>query len=373
MAKQLHIICLDVPFPVDYGGVFDLFYKITALHAAGIEIHLHCFEYGRGEQVELNKYCKSVHYYKRKEGHKGFSTRIPYIVGSRISEELMQNLLKDDHPILIEGVHCSWITNDPRFADRKMILRAHNVEYLYYKKLARSTNNLFKKIYYLLESRSLKKYEASLAKKVPILTVSEQDMKIFQKEFGAKAVSYLPVFTPFNEVTSQSGVGCFCLYHGNLSVEENLRSATFLLTEVFNDINIPFVVAGKNPPAHLEQLAHSKKHTCIVSNPGWQEMQDMIEKAQINIIPSFNNTGIKLKLVNVLFNGRHCVVNEATVQGTGMEAACHSAASAAAMKSLIMQLYNQPFPEEEVTLRKKILGSTFNNEQNVQRLLTWLY
>lgn len=373
MARQLHIICLDVPYPVDYGGVFDLFYKITALHAAGIQIHLHCYEYGRGQQPELNKYCQSVHYYKRKEGHKGFSTKLPYIVGSRINEDLALNLLKDNHPILIEGVHCSWIVNDARFAGRKMILRLHNVEYRYYAKLAQSTGNLMKKIYYRIESWLLKKYEAQLAQKLPVLTVSEQDSAIYQKEFGAKHISYLPVFTPFTEVKAQSGIGCFCLYHGNLSVEENIRSAGFLLSQVFNDINIPLVVAGKNPPAHLEQLAHSQKHTCIVANPGWQEMQDMIEKAQINIIPSYNNTGIKLKLLNVLFNGRHCVVNDATVQGTGLEPACHSASSAAALKSLIIQLYHQPFPEEEVTLRKKMLESTYNNEQNVQRLLTWLY
>ena len=48
--KHLHIVCLDVPYPVDYGGVFDLFYKIKALSEAGVKIHLHCFEYGRGQQ-----------------------------------------------------------------------------------------------------------------------------------------------------------------------------------------------------------------------------------------------------------------------------------------------------------------------------------
>jgi hypothetical protein len=50
MTRHLHIICLNVPFPVDYGGVFDLFYKLPALHDQGVKIHLHCFEYGRGEQ-----------------------------------------------------------------------------------------------------------------------------------------------------------------------------------------------------------------------------------------------------------------------------------------------------------------------------------
>ena len=30
--KTLHIICHDVPWPADYGGVGGSFYKIKALH-----------------------------------------------------------------------------------------------------------------------------------------------------------------------------------------------------------------------------------------------------------------------------------------------------------------------------------------------------
>ena len=55
--QRLHIVSFDVPFPPNYGGVVDVFYKIRALHKLGVKIHLHCFEYGRGEQKELDKYC----------------------------------------------------------------------------------------------------------------------------------------------------------------------------------------------------------------------------------------------------------------------------------------------------------------------------
>ena len=64
MEKYLHIICLDVPYPPDYGGVFDLFYKLRYLKERGVKIILHCFEYGRGQQSALNEYCTKVFYYK---------------------------------------------------------------------------------------------------------------------------------------------------------------------------------------------------------------------------------------------------------------------------------------------------------------------
>ena len=39
MEKHLHIISFDVPYPANYGGVIDVFYKLKALHAEGIKIH----------------------------------------------------------------------------------------------------------------------------------------------------------------------------------------------------------------------------------------------------------------------------------------------------------------------------------------------
>lgn len=373
MSKHLHIISLDVPYPVDYGGVFDLFYKLKSLHEAGIQIHLHCFEYGRGEQAELNKYCHEVFYYPRREGHKGISHKLPYIVASRVNEDLFIRLLKDDYPILMEGIHCSYLLKDPRFENRKTFLRLHNVEYRYYQQLAKTTPGLFKKIYFKRESRLLNKYEESIANKTTIITVSEQDAAVYRKEFLAKRVMNLPVFLPFNTIQPREGIGCFCLYHGNLSVAENEKAAIWLLKEVFHDLKVPFVVAGKNPSSRLEKIAANTKEACVVSNPSWEEMQDMIGKAQINILPSFNNTGIKLKLLNVLYNGRHCITNEATVAGSGMQAACHVGTNANALKSIVTQLYHQPLGEEEVRLRKNLLEAEYNNKRNAERLITWIW
>ncbi|HCT22512.1 MAG TPA: mannosyltransferase, partial [Chitinophagaceae bacterium] len=84
--------------------------------------------------------------------------------------------------------------------------------------------------------------------------------------------------------------------------------AAWLLKEVFGKLTIPFVVAGKNPSEKLQELAHAQQHTCIVSNPTELEMQDMIRKAHIHVLPSTHTTGIQIKLLNALYNGRHCVV-----------------------------------------------------------------
>lgn len=371
--KHLHIVCLDVPYPVDYGGVIDLYHKIRALDEVGVKIHLHCFEYGRGEQEELNNYCVEVNYYSRREGHKGFSHKLPYIVCSRSNGRLLEILLKDEYPILLEGIHCTYLLNDERFRERKIILRLHNVEYQYYRQLFHCEKSPLKKLYYLHESNLLRQYEKNIADRVLILAVSEKDREQYRDEFGAGRIFTLPVFLPFGEVRSKEGTGCFCLYHGNLSVAENEQVVTWLLKKVFHNLKVPLVITGKNPSGRLSRLVHRYQHVCLIANPSEEEIQDLISKAQINVLPSSNCTGVKLKLLNALFNGRHCVVNGQAVRSTGLEEACHIGEDADAIKQLITELYKQPFTTGEVELRKDLLSRHFNNRENAQRLIQWIW
>src|SRR5689334_7572694 len=98
-SKHLHIISFDVPFPPSYGGVIDVFFKIKAFHEEGVKVHLHCFEYGRKEGRELEKFCASINYYPRKTTKSLLFNGYPYIVLSRTSETLKKNLLKNNYPI----------------------------------------------------------------------------------------------------------------------------------------------------------------------------------------------------------------------------------------------------------------------------------
>lgn len=354
---------------MDYGGVVDLLQKIKALHAAGVKIHLHCFEYGRGEQPALNEYCAEVRYYSRHEGHKGFSHKLPYIVCSRSNSGLLDRLLQDSHPILLEGIHCTYLLNDKRFDKRRVVLRLHNVEYQYYRQLYRAERSVWKKIYYLHESNLLRHYEQRIATKVPILAVSDKDREMYQTEFGARHIQTLPVFLPFEEVSTREGTGCFCLYQGNLSVPENEQAVAWLLKHVFPGLDLPLIVSGKNPSAWLTRQIYQQPMNCLIADPSESEMQDLIAKAQINILPSFNCTGIKLKLLNALYNGRHCIVNSEMVRGTGLEPACHLADTAPEMRAKLMELYTRAIQPEDICARKKLLADLYNQEENLDRLL----
>jgi len=374
--RHLHIVCLDVPWPADYGGAIDMMNRIIELHKAGIRLHLHYFSYNeRGRPKELEQFCESVNVYERKPAKKALGGKLPYIVASRIDEQLVNNLAKDDLPILLEGIHCTGILSQLNLDNRKVVVRMHNDESVYYHQLARAESSFFKRIYFKRESRLLEKYSAHLPQQCTYATVSETDSQRFSQHFHLPKVKFIPTFPAWQTVIGKEGLGNLCLYHGNLSVPENEEAAIWLLRKVFNKVKTPFVIAGKKPSRHLVRLAHIYQHTCIVADPSEQEINDLIRKAHINVLPCFNEetTGIRLKLLHALFEGRHCVVNENMVKGTGLEDACHIGSNADAIASIIVQLQHHPFAEEEIRLRKELLLRTYNNKLNTEQFIQCLY
>ena len=371
--KHLHIVCLDVPYPADYGGVFDLFYKIRSLYSLGIKIHLHCFEYGRGRQQELEKYCESVSYYNRKSFFTSFSFRLPFIVSSRANQLLLTELLKDDYPVLLEGIHCTYVLYSGELKNRKVFVRLHNVEYEYYEELAKATTNIFKKQYLKLESFLLRKYENKIADKCMFIAVSEKDRETYQQKFDAKNIKYLPVFLPFTNVASEAGSGTFCLYHGNLSVPENEKAALWLMKKVFDSLDIPLVIAGKNPPGSLQSVTHSNDNFCIAANLSEKEMNDLIKKAHVHVLPSLNKTGIKIKLLNALYNGRHVITNQAAIEENNLESICDIADNASDFRKKITELFQKPFTQHEIEERKKVLEYVYDNHANALQLIQWIW
>ncbi len=371
--QHLHIVCLDVPYPVDYGGVFDLFYKIKTLSDLGVKIHLHCFEYGRGQQPELNKYCVEVTYYSRLTGWSGIKWPVPYMVASRANTLLLKNLLRDDYPILLEGMHCTYFLYKKLLPAQRCFVRLHNVEYQYYRQLAETSQSFLKKIYFNIESKLLKKYEATLSGKAFFWPVTQKDKTVFEKEFHYKNIEYLPLFLPEYTPSWPGEMGGYCLYHGNLGVPENEEAAIWLLQHVFQKIELPFIIAGKNPTARLQHMVGKTLGSMLKPNPDEAEMQELIKNAQINVLPSLNSTGIKLKLINALYNGRHCLVNTAGAEGSGLEKCCAITDDPLNMQLAVKSIFQMPFTNYMYSERVKQLKHVFNNRASANTLLSCMF
>jgi hypothetical protein len=113
------------------------------------------------------------------------------------------------------------------------------------------------------------------------------------------------------------GLGDFCLYHGALGVPENDRAALFLVNEVFNGLPVPLVVAGRGASPELRSAVARSNNVKLRENIPTEEITELVRNAQVNVLPTFQATGIKLKLLLCLFNGRHVVCNSPMVKDTG--------------------------------------------------------
>ncbi len=369
--KHLHIISFDIPLPADYGGVIDVFYKLKSFAAEGIKIHLHCYEYGRKQQKELEKYCVSVHYYKRKTTRQRLLSMKPYIVVTRNSDELIENLLKDNHPILFEGLHCCYYLDDKRLAGRTKIVRTHNIEHDYYLNLARVERDVFKKYYFYNESYKLQRFEKVLNYSTGIASISKNDADYFSEKY--RNVQHVSAFHPNEKIEIKTGKGSFVLYHGSLEVGENNEAALFLVTQVFCDLKIPLVIAGNKPSKELKEAVAKHKHITLKNDIPTAEIYQLVADAQINILPTFQSTGIKLKLLAALYMGRHCMVNSFMVENTGLEEICTVANTSEEMQQTVKKLFTQDFTEKEIEQRKKILLSGFGNRENILKLIRLIY
>jgi glycosyltransferase involved in cell wall biosynthesis len=371
--RHLHIISFAIPYPANYGGVIDVFHKLRALHTQGIKIHLHCFSYNRESAPELQEYCKSVHYYPRRTGISSAITFKPYIVASRRSPELIERLLEDNYPILFEGLHSCYYLDHPSLKGRTLIYRESNIEHDYYYHLAVAEKNLFSRSYFLLASLKLRLFQRILKQATQMLVVSEEDCSYLRKKFPESNVTYLPSFHANEHVNSLIGKGEYALYHGNLSVAENIKAAEFLIANIFDSDKYPFIIAGLNPPENLQNMVKGKKHIRLIPNPDQEEMDELLRNAHVNVLVSFQATGLKLKLLNTLYNGRFVLVNPAMLNGTGMNGLCTIAEDDVNLKTLLNQLFDNTFEQSEIDKRKIILGGRFSNRLNANRLIQTIF
>ncbi len=365
----LHVVAFDIPYPANYGGIIVIYNQLRALKALGVDVILHCYQYdGKSEQPELARLCKEVYYYPRPRSLWYQLSIWPFIMKTRNSRKLRQRLRQDKYPILFEGIHTALPVRRRRLRNRQKIVRLHNIEWKYYENLYMLENDPGKKAYYFIESIKLQRSEPYILLYADhLVTMSTLDHAYYREQKAN--TQYIPVFHSNDRVTSKAGRGDYVLYQGKLSVNDNERSVLWLIKEVFAHLNIPFVVAGLDPSDHLKTVINRYPNIRLVENPDQDQMDSLIRDAHVNLLYSFQTSGSKLKLVNALFKGRFCVVNDHMVAGTNLDKFVQVRNSAAAIRQTVEALFSATFDEGQIALRRNKLEIEYSNIENTRKLL----
>lgn len=367
-AKRIvHLVSFNVPYPPDYGGIMDVFYKISALRKQGVGVILHCFSYGRGRSRTLERECLRIHYYRRDLNLFHLFRKDPFIVVSRRNDLLLKNLLADTHPIIFEGLHTTWYLGHKALEGRITMVRTHNIEHVYYRSLAASERNPFRKLYYRTEARKLERYEPKLASASWLLSISPGDTEYFSSRYG-NAVFVGP-FHQADGCPATNGRGDYVMMHGDFSTAENDAAALYILREVVPHWKHRTVLAGKRPSAELSDAASSLRHVKLVPNPSMNHMNELIANSQVCILNATQPTGMKLKLINSLCSGRHVVASPAVVSGTGLGDLCHVAVKPGEWVDLTETLMKDVFTPEMREQRNTVLREVADNDVNARRII----
>ena len=243
----------------------------------------------------------------------------PYTIYSRRDDLLLKRLQEIDAPILFEGVHTSYYKSHPSLKNRIKVIRNHNIEHDYFRQLGQKTKNPLKKLFYMNEARLLKKYEYNMQDIQAFLPITTSDYSFFNKLYPDAKYSLTPPFHSFKEVSSVPGKGSYCLFHGNLGHPENIEVALYIVQKVFSGIDVPIVIAGRDPSQEVIEASASIPNCKLVVHPATEEMEVLMREAQIQIMLTFQPTGMKTKLLISLFCGRHILVNEPMLHSTGLD------------------------------------------------------
>ena len=365
---DLHIVTFGVPFPARYGGAIDAWNRILALYELGVKINLHCFLYGDFRpETELKKVAEEVHYYPRVVWPALLTKDQPYIVTSRKSPPLLKRLGEDAQPILFEGIHTTGFA--PLLKNRKLLMRAHNIEHEYYSELATQSSGI-KSLLFRRESLCLRDYEPLMAKSMDVVfTISPSDQQWYS-HYGANAV-FVPPFHGSHHVDIQPGRGQYLLYQGDLSLPVNQNALLDLLNKLPSQPTYSIIAAGRSGDKTFEEKLRRFPNLTREADVSEEKMTDLIRQAHIILIHSLHVAGMKLKIFPALYNGRFVAASVNSATNTSLDKALHFYDNHS-FEAVIKRLWETDFTQQEFTARMEIVASHPTDTDKAREITRYL-
>ncbi|MDX1476141.1 MAG: hypothetical protein R3301_00500 [Saprospiraceae bacterium] len=368
MGRTFDIVSFAVPYPPNYGGVIDVFYRLKALSGLYNHVRLHCFSYrDRQPQAELDQLCE-VRYYPRSAAIRHHFDRRPFIVASRQSRTLVDTLAQDDGPILFEGLHTCAAIADQRLAHRFKAVRMHNVEHVYYRDLARQVGGL-RALHFLRESRKLERYAQHVLQHADlVLPISQSDQAYFANRHDQ--VRLLPAFHQMEEVTVKEGTGDYVLIQGDLRLPHNVRIVSWV-APICAELGMRCIVAGRAASRKSAAILRPFQNIEIVSDVSQETMRALMLDAQVQVVDAGTTAGFKIKLLAALFSGRH-VVAHTDILDEDLASIARGFNNRDQLRRHLSDLVDRPALPEEVAKRRAVLLPRFSNHANAHKLLDLL-
>jgi glycosyltransferase involved in cell wall biosynthesis len=321
---KILIVSPDFPFPPNHGGRADIFSRIVALSKLFGKENIDLISTisstpDESELSEIEKYTKHSITCRRSSSALDLINLNPHQIKSRSSLRNIKLPAKNYDITLLEGDYVSEILNNRSANLGKIILRVHNNESNYFKKLAESTKS-WRKLYYFGESIKFSRSSELLNTRV--------DRKLYisldELSKGDSRSFWLPPTISrdsFKRIRTTSD-GHKVLFVGSLFMPNNIFGLKWYLDRIHQKLAATFpdyqlTIVGNSKKTSTEWLS-KYSNTRFLGELNDLELDCEYQSNDLFIAPIFHGAGVKIKIINAIANGIPVITTTVGNEGTGL-------------------------------------------------------
>ena len=251
----------------------------------------------------------------------GESYHVKRFINKDFSHKLVQVLQNEQFDVVhVESLFLTpYLPIVRQHSSARVILRAHNVEHMIWRRVASSERNPFKRWYLKHLSLTLAAYEREHINDYDgVISITENDSQLFRQMGCRRPMVAIPFgITP--EMPAQVDEEPWTLYHlGSMDWMPNQEGVKWFLHQVWPMVHerMPqwvLYLAGRRMPSELMNL--DMEGVRVVGEVP-DAMYFMVSK-QINVVPLLSGSGIRVKIIEAMSLGKAVVTTTVGAEGIG--------------------------------------------------------
>ncbi len=326
---KITLVCHEIPYPPIHGGRIDMWRRIKAFAAQGVELQIIAWWFSTqpttAEIAEIQKYAQKVNLIQiertwlARMSRIGDLRRYPLEVTARIVKgqnlDTLQAEVATFAPdlIFLDGIHGGVIADTlHQCLNVPIVTRSHNIEHLYYQRILKSAVGFKQKLKRYLSVIHLERYEKYLLTKSAIFyDISTDDLKFWQSAGFNNGRLLSPLIEPIDDSKKQSlehqpievSQTYDLVFLGNLSLENNVAGIIWFITEVLPIVRaqlpeVTVLIAGLNPVDDIHQICTGNRSVTLIANPA--SAAGIYRSGRVLINPILTGSGVKIKSIEML-------------------------------------------------------------------------
>lgn len=387
-------ICNKSPWPAHEGGPIAMNNLIEGLADAGHHVKVLAIntnkysvdpvdipaEYKKKTHIELGYIDLSIkpmaaflNLFSKKSYH------VERFISKAFDKKLQLVLTQECFDIVqIETLFMSpYLDTIRKFNEAKIVLRAHNIEHLIWKRVAAVTGNPLKKAYLRHLASTLEAYEKQVLDAYDgIVPISPVDAGFFLKNTRKPVLAIPTGINPDTLPLQTRQPAEQALFHiGAMNWMPNQEGIKWFIDEVWPRVQaelpeVKLYLAGRHMP---DWLTHLNKNNLIVVGEV-EEAYQFIQSKTILIAPLFSGSGIRIKIIESMALGKAVVSTSIGAEGINYTVGENMliADTADAFADAIKTLFQHPDTVEKMGLAaRKLILEEHNTSKIIQQLLNF--